>query len=118
MKQVLIKQGAAVVEEVPAPLNESNTVLVRVAHSCISVGTEMSGIQSSGVPLWKRALKQPARVKDVAVMVAAHGVSGTKEIIAGRMGVGFPTGYSAAGIVLEVGAEIVDIKPGDRVACA
>ena len=118
MKQVLISQGAAVVEEVPAPLNEANTVLVRVDHSCISVGTEMSGIQSTGVPLWKRALKQPARVKEVAVMAATHGIAGTKEIIAGRMSAGFPTGYSAAGTVIEVGSEISDINPGDRVACA
>ena len=118
MKQVLISQGAAVVEEVPAPVNEAHTVLVRVNHSCISVGTEMSGIQSSGVPLWKRALKQPARVKAAAALVVAHGVAGTKEIIAGRMGVGFPTGYSLSGTVIEVGAEITDLEAGDRVACA
>ena len=118
MKQVLISQGAAVVEDVPAPVNEAHTVLVRVNHSCISVGTEMSGIQSSGVPLWKRALRQPARVKAAAALVAAHGVAGTKEIIAGRMGVGFPTGYSLSGTVLEVGSEITDLEAGDRVACA
>ncbi len=118
MKQVLISQGAAVVEEVPAPLNESRTVLVRVNHSCISVGTEMSGLQSSGVPLWKRALRQPARVKSVAAMVATHGIAGTKAMVAGRMGIGAATGYSVAGTVLEVGAEITDLAPGDRVACA
>ena len=118
MKQVLISQGAAVVEEVPAPVNEAQTVLVRVNHSCISVGTEMSGIQATGVPLWKRALKQPSRVKAAAALVAAHGIAGTKEIIAGRMGAGFPTGYSLSGIVIEVGAGITDLEIGDRVSCA
>ena len=118
MKQVLIKQGQAVVEEVPAPVNDADTVLVRVSHSCISVGTEMSGVTASGVPLWKRALRQPAQVKAVVEMVAKNGVAGTKEIIAARMGVGFPTGYSVSGTVVEAGANVADFLPGDRVACA
>ena len=43
MKQVLLKQGGVVVEEVPAPQATPGRVLVRTAYSCISVGTEMSG---------------------------------------------------------------------------
>ena len=57
MKQILIKQGQAVVADVPAPGIETGTVLVRVDHSCISAGTEVGGMRSSGTPLWKRALK-------------------------------------------------------------
>ena len=55
MKQVLIKKGQAVVEEVPSPQVEENKVLVKVISSCISIGTEMSGVRNSGTPLWKRA---------------------------------------------------------------
>ena len=55
MKQVLIRQGVAVVEEVPAPKVEPGTVLVQVENSCISIGTEMSGLKMSGASLWKRA---------------------------------------------------------------
>ena len=36
----------------------------------------------------------------------------------GRLDAGFPTGYSAAGVVVEVGSEVVGISVGDRVACA
>lgn len=46
MKQVLIKNGSAVVEDVPAPHVEAGAVLVEVEYSCISVGTEMSGLRS------------------------------------------------------------------------
>lgn len=65
MKQVLIKQGRAVVSDVPAPGIEPGCVLVRLDHSCISAGTELGGMKSSGQPLWKRVLEQPERVRQV-----------------------------------------------------
>ena len=118
MKQVLIKQGSAVVEEVPSPLVEPGTLLVRVNHSCISIGTEMSGMKASGTPLWKRALQQPENVKQVLKMAASQGIGRTRSQIKGVLSSGHPTGYSAAGTVLESGEGIDDIRPGDRVACA
>ena len=48
MKQVFIKKGKAYTEGVPAPIIDENTVLVQVYYSCISVGTEMSGVIASG----------------------------------------------------------------------
>ncbi|GAG72822.1 unnamed protein product, partial [marine sediment metagenome] len=41
-------------------------------------------------------------------------ISRVKSKITGK----YPIGYSAAGVVLEIGKNIKDIKPGDRVACA
>ena len=75
---------------VPAPQTEAGTLLVQVRNSCISVGTEMSGIRSSGEPIWKRAMRQPARVKTVAGMIATYGIAGTKAVVEGRIGVGNP----------------------------
>jgi len=118
MKQVLIRQGQAVVEEVPAPLVEPGRVLVEVSHSCISVGTEMSGIASSGTPLWKRALKDPWKIRKALEMVAARGVKHTSSVIKGELDAGSATGYSAAGRVIAVGEGVEAYVPGDRVACA
>lgn len=118
MKQVLIKQGAAVVQEVPAPTVEPGTVLVRVDHSCISIGTEMSGVRTGGDPLWRRALKNPASVARAVKMATQIGVQQTKAKALGATVLGDPTGYSAAGTVLEVGEGVTDLAPGDRVACA
>ena len=118
MKQVLIRQGKATVEEVPAPMVEAGTVVVRVDHSCISVGTEMSGVRASALPLWKKALKQPEKVGRVVKMALTEGVGRTRRVVEGQISQGGPTGYSAAGTVLEVGEGIDDLRPGDRVACA
>lgn len=118
MKQVLIKPGKAVLEEVPAPQVEPGTILVRVRYSCISIGTEMSGLKSSETPLWKRALKEPEKVKKVLEMAATQGISKTHKLIKDTVSSGQPTGYSAAGIVLEIGEGVEDIVAGDYVACA
>jgi len=118
MKQVLVRQGQAVVEEVPAPLVEPGTVLVRVKRSCISVGTEMSGLRVSGVPLWKRALAEPDQVRKALHMVATQGLAHTRSVVEGKLQAGNPTGYSAAGEVFDVGEGVDDLWVGDRVACA
>lgn len=118
MKQVLLKQGGVAVEEVPAPQVAAGAVLVRAAFSCVSVGTEMSGVKASNVPLWKRALERPDQVRRVARMVATQGLARTRDVVRQRLAQSFPIGYSLAGTVIEVGDGVDDLAPGDRVACA
>jgi predicted dehydrogenase/threonine dehydrogenase-like Zn-dependent dehydrogenase len=118
MKQVLVKQGGVVVEEVPAPQVEPGTVLVRAHHSCVSVGTEMSGLRSSGLPLWRKALAQPRAVARVARMALTQGIAHTRSVVQGVLSAGTATGYSLAGTVVAIGEGIDDLDVGDRVACA
>ena len=118
MKQVLIKQGKAVVSDVPAPSIEAGNVLVRLDHSCISAGTELGGMKSSGQPLWKRALEQPERVRQVVDLLGNQGLSATRKMVERKVAQETPTGYSAAGTVIEVGTEVLGLYVGQRVACA
>lgn len=118
MKQVLVSGGKVHLENVPAPGVEPGTVLIQMDHSCISIGTEMSGVKSSGVPLWKRALRQPQHVKKVIDMLRTDGLSQTRKLVQERLSVELPTGYSGAGTVLAVGEGVDEFAPGDRVACA
>lgn len=118
VKQAILQEGKVQVEEVPAPCAEPGTILVRVSYSCISSGTEMSGLAASGMPLWKQVVTQPEKLEKVWKMVATHGVANTYRQVRGKLDSGRPTGYSAAGIVCSVGAGIDDVAIGDRVACA
>lgn len=118
MKQVVINQGVASIANVSRPVVQDNSIIVKVINSCISVGTEMSGVKSSGVPLWKKAIESPAKVKMVVDMATTKGIGQTAEFIKGKAGEAIPIGYSNAGIVEEVGKDIKDIQIGDRVACA
>lgn len=118
MKQVLIRRGKAVVEKVPAPLVESGHVLVEVAYSLISTGTELSGVQASGKSLVRRALAQPEKVAQVVTYLREQGIQRTVAKVRGQLDAGSPTGYSCAGVVVQVGRGVTDLHPGDRVACA
>lgn len=79
---------------------------------------ELSGIKSSGEPLWKRAFKQPENVKKAFQLLANTGFSHTKSVITGQLAAGTATGYSAAGKVIAVGQGVTQYQIGDRVACA
>lgn len=118
MKQVLIKKGVAKVMEVPVPQLEAGEVLVRVQASCLSIGTELSGLRSSAVPVWKKALAQPEKAMTALKMAREAGLRRTWNLIEEKKEAERPTGYSAAGVVVAVGADIQDLVPGDRVSCA
>jgi len=118
MKQVLIKKGEVIVEEVPSPSVERGTVLVETACSCISIGTEMSGIKEGTKSLIRRAVEHPEYVAAAAKMAIQQGIGRTISVVKGVLESGNPTGYSASGTVIEVGEGITDIEKGERVACA
>lgn len=118
MKQVLIRRGEVVADDVPAPACEPGTALIAVLRSCISVGTELGGLQRSAMPVWKLAARYPEQVKKAVQSVATVGLTRTWGIAQDQLSAARPIGYSAAGIVLQVGDGVEGLRPGDRVACA
>ena len=118
MRQVLIRRGQITVENVPAPLIEDGHVLVEVAYSLISAGTEISSVQSSGRSLIRRGLEQPDKVRQVLEHLRRQGIQKTVAKVLGQLEGAMPIGYSCSGIVIQVGKGVMDIQPGERVACA
>lgn len=115
MKQILLKKGNIYTADVARPMVEKDMVLVRTAFSCISAGTEMSGVESSGSPLIKLAIEHPEYVAMGLNMIKERGIKDTWDTIQGKYELGSPMGYSASGIVIESGTDL--FQPGDRVAC-
>ena len=126
MLQAIIRDGRVSAKEVPSPVVSKGSVLIRVIYSCISAGTEISGVQSSEkTPLIRKAMKQPEKVEKAWDMFKSEGFMKTvakvktfaeterKSAAAPR-----PTGYSLSGVVLATGEGVVDLKAGDRVAAA
>lgn len=119
MKQVLINRGKVLLRDVPAPIVEKGHVLVDVAYSLISTGTEISNLQNSGKPILKKALEQSDSLTKLLSYWKKNGVARTITKVMGQDADSYiQTGYSCSGIAIAIGDDIKDIKPGDKVACS
>lgn len=118
MRQILISKGRAILEEVPAPQAGPGEILVKVDTSCLSIGTEMGSIKSSGMPIWRKVLNKPEKAIATLKLAGSIGVGRTWQLVKRVQSTSSPTGYSASGVVVSIGSGILDIALGDRVACA
>lgn len=120
MKQVTqsLRRGTITVQDVPSPTLGSKFVLVRNTASAISAGTEKTKIDMGHKSLLGKAAARPDLVKQVLRKLRTDGFQKTLQTVRARMESPSPLGYSSAGRVIGVGAEVVGLQPGDRVACA
>jgi predicted dehydrogenase/threonine dehydrogenase-like Zn-dependent dehydrogenase len=120
MKQVLqsARTGMIEVADVPTPRVLPGCVLVRVAASLVSAGTERASSEFASKSLFQKARSRPDLVRDVLAKVRRDGVLSAISAVRSRLDQPMALGYSSSGTVVEVGEGVVDIKPGDRAACA
>ncbi|TMG25190.1 MAG: zinc-binding dehydrogenase [Chloroflexi bacterium] len=115
MKRVLAAGGRAVVRDVPEPELRAGDVLVQTHFSAISAGTERYFIEGSGDPTFT-ASEYPGdpphwpKIRNAGVRRGPL----PRPVLPGH----FSIGYSLAGRVLAVGADVLDLSPGDAVACS
>ena len=120
MKQILQnrKTGELSVNDVPAPVAQRGRVLVRAAASLISAGTERMAVDLGKKSLLGKARERPDLVKQVVQKAKNEGLLNTYNAVRAKLSSSTALGYSAAGIVIDVGDDVTEFTAGDRVACA
>ena len=120
MKQLLqdARTGELQIAEVPSPQLLPGCVLVRVAASLVSAGTERASAEFASKSLLAKAKARPDLVRDVMAKMQRDGLASTMQTVRSRLGQPQSVGYSSAGVVIAVGDGIHDLNVGDRVACA
>ena len=119
MKQVLLRGGKVVIEEVPAPHPTFGQVLVRVAWSCVSPGTELvSAAATHPKNIIDRFRSNPAMARKAYKLLRDRGVRRFGAMAQDRLTASRVVGYSCAGEVVEVMPGVEGIAVGDHVACA
>lgn len=118
MKQVTqrIRDGTVELLDVPPPTLSAEGVLVDVRASLMSAGTERNKIATGRQSLIAKARSRPDQVRQVVDKARRDGLKETVEAVRSRLDQPSSIGYSAAGVVLAVGARVSDVSVGDRVA--
>jgi predicted dehydrogenase/threonine dehydrogenase-like Zn-dependent dehydrogenase len=121
MKQIVqsASTGALSVRAVPVPRAKPGHLLVRTAASLISAGTERMVVEFAKKSLLGKAKSRPDLVKQVLAKIHRDGLLATLDTVRARLDQPLPLGYSASGVVLEVGSGLEGrFQVGDRVAIA
>ena len=118
MKQIVqpVSGGPVTLLDVPAPVPEPTEVLVRTIASVISPGTERAVTALAQSSLLAKARARPDLVRQVVRKARTEGIASTRQAVQGRLASDVPLGYSAAGMVVDVGSAVTGIRVGQLVA--
>jgi predicted dehydrogenase/threonine dehydrogenase-like Zn-dependent dehydrogenase len=120
MRQVLqqARSGEIAVVKVPAPKLLPGCVLVRMAASLVSAGTERASCEFASKNLLQKARARPDLVRQVISTARRDGVFSAVAAVRDRLDQPNALGYSSSGTVIGIGEGVTDFNVGDRVACA
>ena len=109
--------GRIQVHATPKPQGGPGMIVVQVAGSVISSGTERSKLELAGASTLEKARRRPDQVAKVLDSIRTDGLVATYQKVTERLATPQPLGYSLAGTILEVGEGCEGFHVGMRVAC-
>ena len=113
-----MRDGKAVVEEVPVPTARRGMALVQTAASLVSAGTERMVVEFAEKSLVGKARSRPDLVRQVLEKAQREGVISTMQAALNRLDQPMALGYSSAGTIIALGEDMQGFNVGDRAACA
>ena len=118
MNQIIqnLNDGRTTLAEVPVPLCNSRSVLIKTSHTLVSLGTEKMLVDFGKGSFLHKAKQQPDKVKEVIAKVKTDGLAPTIAAVKNKLEQPIPLGYCNVGTVIEVGSDVTEFKVGDRVA--
>jgi len=116
MKQILLNKGMVCSVEIPEPATKAGYVKIKVFHSCISAGTEITGISESRKSLLRKVIDKPQKIITAAGYLKNQGLKSTKDKISSISDKYLESGYSISGQVVEIGKDVNNLSEGDWVA--
>jgi predicted dehydrogenase/threonine dehydrogenase-like Zn-dependent dehydrogenase len=112
------KSGVVELVEAPAPVCGPRQVLVQTLASALSAGTERHMLKLGRQSVLRTALERPDLVARVVTKLQREGLGATVRAVRDKTQQTVALGYSSCGRVIETGAAVLDLRPGDLVACA
>jgi predicted dehydrogenase len=113
-----IDSGKTQVRHLPDPIAPPGHVVVANVASLVSTGTERYVVELARKNLLQKAWERPDHVRRVLQKIKDEGLLVTARQVMAKLDEPMPLGYSTAGVVIECGRGVQDLKPGDRVATA
>ncbi len=113
-----LKNGEMQVLDVPVPQVAPGMILVRNHYSLISAGTEGSTVKSARSGFIAKAKERPQQVRQVLDTLRSQGITQTYRAVMKKLDAYSPLGYSSAGEVIGVAADVQEFRVGDLVGCA
>lgn len=113
-----LKNGSMQLLEVPFPILNKGSVLIRNHFSVISSGTEGKTVKDARLGYIGKAMARKDEVKKVMAAVKTFGLAETYKLTMNKLDAPSPLGYSCAGEVIAVADDVSEFKVGDKVACA
>jgi predicted dehydrogenase/threonine dehydrogenase-like Zn-dependent dehydrogenase len=112
-----LKNGEIQIKEVPFPMMDKGSVLVRNIFSCISIGTESGKVRAARKGYIGKARERPQQFRQVLEKINRQGIVQAYRAVMTKLDTLSPLGYSCVGRVIEASPEVKGISVGDLVAC-
>ena len=101
--------------EAPVPSLQKGQVLIRTRCTLISAGTERMLVDFGRASMIDKARQQPDKVKMVLDKVRTDGLMAAIDAVRSKLDQPLALGYCNVGTVVEVGEDVTEFRPGDRV---